>query len=711
MGIQTLEELLLHLPTRYDDRRTCAPLTEAIANTPFTYMGRIMSARSSRWRGGRAVFEIVLAPAGSDSMPSREQLLTCRWYNMFGLNKALTVGKELFLYGKVTKGKTGWSMTHPDFEIAEAEAPASAEVSVHAPDTTSHAPSRPRVHTGRIVPVYPLTEGLTQRLLRQLMYRVVQEYGPRVPEIYEAPEVLPRLAQAIPAVHFPDSWNQRDTARQRLAYDEFFAQQMVLARRRAKRLRVEKPRPPALQEDHPAYRLARRWLATLPFRPTGAQERVMTELDQDMQAGVAMNRLLQGDVGSGKTLVAAYAMLQAVAHGFQAVLMAPTEILAEQHYLNISRWMAPLGIPVGLHTGSRKLLPGNDIATPELALGATPDHQLPPPAESFTAIAEHVGSIVIGTHALVYERFVADRLGLVVIDEQHKFGVLQRAALTRKGDNPDVLVMTATPIPRTLRLTAYGDLDVSILDELPPGRTPIATAVRRPDDLDRMWEFARAQLAAGRQMYVVCPLVEESEKIEARAAEKELEHVKGRLPGVSVGLLHGRMAPADKDAIMASFRTARTQVLVSTSVIEVGVDVPNATLMVVVNAERFGLAQLHQLRGRIGRGALKSYCVLVSEPGSEEGWRRLKVMEETADGFRIAEEDLRLRGPGNIFGTEQSGLPKPRFGNPVTDLPLLQQARKHAAQVIAADPDLEKHPQLAQLVNRMVLAGGGVDGG
>ena len=706
MGIRTMEDLLFHLPARYEDRRTCARLQDAVAGTSFTYMGRILKADAKRWRGGRMVFELLLSPSGPDEMPSKDEILTCRWYNMFGLNKVLTPGKEIFVYGKIIKGKTGWSMTHPDFEIAEPELPA-AEGEATAQGTVSPGGNPRRLHTGRIVPIYPLTEGLTQRNLRQIMHRAVTLYGPEMEEDYEAPPVLPKLAKAVPAVHFPESWNERDSARQRLAYDEFFAQQLVLARRRNKRMRVEKTRPLPLQPDHPAYGLARRWLETLPFSPTGAQQRVMAEMERDMAAGVAMNRLLQGDVGSGKTLVATYAMLLAAGHGFQAVLMAPTEILAEQHYLNLSKWLAPLGIAVGLHTGNRKFLHSHNIGEGELALGALPSMETP----AGPSVASVAGSIVVGTHALVYESFIADNLGLVVIDEQHKFGVLQRAALTRKGDNPDVLVMTATPIPRTLRLTLYGDLDVSILDELPPGRTPITTAVRRPNDLDRMWEFARAQIKAGRQMYVVCPLVEESEKVEARAAQAELESVRKHMPGVNVGLLHGRMPGEEKDAVMKKFRALEVQVLVSTSVIEVGVDVPNATMMVVVNAERFGLAQLHQLRGRIGRGAQKSYCVLVSEPGSEDGWRRLKVMEDTCDGFKIAEEDLRLRGPGNIFGTEQSGLPKPRFGNPVTDLPLLQQARQHAAEVIAADSDLEKHPKLKQLVDRLILGGGNVDGG
>jgi ATP-dependent DNA helicase RecG len=396
-----------------------------------------------------------------------------------------------------------------------------------------------------------------------------------------------------------------------------------------------------------------------------------------------MNRLLQGDVGSGKTFVAIYAMLRAVEAGEQAALMAPTQILAEQHALNLRRWLEPLGVRIDLFTGNTKK------KTDRLRGG---ELDLFSPAKSGAA-APPTGSVVIGTHALLYDRYAADQLGMVVIDEQHKFGVLQRLALSRKGKNPDILVMTATPIPRTLGMTVYGDLDVSVLDELPPGRQPIITKCRAADELDKFWTFLRGQLGEGRQAYIVYPLVEESEKVEAKSVKAEFERLKGVLPDVRLGLLHGQLKPEEKDQVMTDFRAGKIQALVATSVIEVGVDVPNATIMLIENAERFGLAQLHPLRGRGGHA---SYCVLVGDPKSKEGWLRLRIMEETGDGFRIAEEDFKIRGPGNIFGTEQSGLPPLRFASLERDFDLLNEARIGAGRLIQEDPTFSRWPGLRE---------------
>jgi ATP-dependent DNA helicase RecG len=430
----------------------------------------------------------------------------------------------------------------------------------------------------------------------------------------------------------------------------------------------------------------------LPYAPTGAQLRVLGEIDRDLAGGPPMNRLLQGDVGAGKTLVAIYAMLKAVEAGEQAALMAPTQILAEQHALNLRRWFEPLGVRVELFTGNTKGKKIDRLQGGEIDLF----HRAAPAPKT-------AGSVVIGTHALLYDRYAADKLGLIVIDEQHKFGVLQRLALSRKGRNPDILVMTATPIPRTLGMTLYGDLDVSILDELPPGRQRIVTTCRSAKELDKFWDFLRRQVGEGRQAYVVYPLVEESDKIDAKSVKAEFERLKALLPGIRLGLLHGQLPPAEKERVMGGFRDGEIQVLLSTSVVEVGVDVPNATVMLIENAERFGLAQLHQLRGRIGRGAHLSYCVLVGEPRSLEGWRRLKIMEETGDGFRIAEEDFRIRGPGNIFGTEQSGLAPLRFAHLDTDFDLLVRARADAARLLEQDSGLGSWPGL-----REKMAAGGV---
>jgi ATP-dependent DNA helicase RecG len=445
--------------------------------------------------------------------------------------------------------------------------------------------------------------------------------------------------------------------------------------------------------------LSKRWLTSLPFTLTNAQQRVMREIDADLSQGPPMNRLLQGDVGAGKTFVAVYAMLRAVEAGEQAALMAPTQILAEQHALNLRRWLEPLGIRVELFTGNTKekgkkadRLRGGEIDLFTLK-GEPSVLRTAGPA---TAALKTAGSVIVGTHALLYDRYAADKLGLIVIDEQHKFGVLQRLALSRKGQNPDILVMTATPIPRTLGMTVYGDLDVSILDELPPGRQPILTKCRSAKELDKFWAFLLKQIGEGRQAYVVYPLIEESEKVDAKSVKVEFERLKGLLPQAKLGLLHGQLDAAEKERVMTAFRAGEIEVLFSTSVIEVGVDVPNATVMLIENAERFGLAQLHQLRGRIGRGEYPSFCVLVGEPKSLEGWRRLKIMEETTDGFRIAEEDFKIRGPGNIFGTEQSGLPPLLFASLETDYDLLTQARHDAGRLIKEDPTLAPWPGLRE---------------
>jgi len=534
------------------------------------------------------------------------------------------------------------------------------------------------IHIDRITPIYALTEGLSQRVLRRLMFVATQKTPIVAPEFYPAPSRMISREDAFRIIHFPDSFPEEEKARQRLAYDEFFVLQCVVAQRRMNRVQAHRARHDRAGD------LASRWMSALPFGPTNAQKRVMGEIDADMLQGQPMNRLLQGDVGAGKTFIAIYAMLRAVEAGEQAALMAPTQILAEQHALNLRRWLEPLGVRVDFFTGNTKNKKGDRLQGGEIDLFN------PKP------IVKNIGSVVVGTHALLYDRYAADKLGLIVIDEQHKFGVLQRLALSRKGQNPDILVMTATPIPRTLGMTVYGDLDVSILDELPPGRTPIITQRRTSKELDKFWAFLLKQIGEGRQAYVIYPLVEDSEKVDAKSVKAEFERLKELLPQARLGLLHGQLAADEKERVMTAFRANEIQVLLSTTVVEVGVDVPNANLMLIENAERFGLAQLHQLRGRIGRGVHTSYCVLVGETKSVEGWRRLKIMEETTDGFRIAEEDFKIRGPGNIFGTEQSGLPPLRFASLETDYELLTMARTDAARFLRDDPTLAKWPGLRQ---------------
>jgi len=653
LGLLTHDDLLHFVPRRYEDRRHLKPVSEAEDGQAITVRGRVHAAKPGRW--GACKLEITVGPA---TLESTKDLVTARWYGFrpWGIKE----GGDLFLFGKVTKDKKGrWTMGNPEYEIA-------------------HEDAESYIHIDRIAPIYNLTEGLSQRVLRRLMFEATQRTAFSAPEFYPAPSRMISRQEAFRIIHFPDSWQNEEKARQRLAYDEFFVLQCVVAERRMNRVQVHR------QRHDRAGDLAQRWMASLAFAPTNAQRRVMGEIDNDLSLGPPMNRLLQGDVGAGKTFLAIYAMLRAVEAGEQAALMAPTQILAEQHALNLRRWLEPLGIRVDLFTGNTKNKKSDRLQGGEIDLFN------PKP------VIKNVGSVVVGTHALLYDRYGADKLGLIVIDEQHKFGVLQRLALSRKGQNPDILVMTATPIPRTLGMTVYGDLDVSILDELPPGRTPIITQRRSSKDLDKFWAFLMKQLGEGRQAYVVYPLVEESEKVDAKSVKAEFERLKLLLPQARLGLLHGQLDAAEKERVMTAFRAGEIQVLLSTTVVEVGVDVPNATLMLIENAERFGLAQLHQLRGRIGRGKHASYCVLVGETKSVEGWRRLKIMEETTDGFRIAEEDFKIRGPGNIFGTEQSGLPPLRFASLESDYELLTMARNDAARFLKEDPTLAKWPGLRE---------------
>jgi ATP-dependent DNA helicase RecG len=656
LGLITHDDLLHFVPRRYEDRRHLKPLSEAQEGQAITVRGRIHHLKAMHW--GAMRLEITVAP---EKLANSNDILVARWFGFrpYGIKE----GCDVFLFGKVSRDKKGrWTMGNPDYEIA-------------------HDDAESYIHIDRIAPIYNLTEGLTQRVLRRLMYEATQNVTFSAPEFYPAPKQMMTRQEAFRVIHFPESFPAEERARQRLAYDEFFVLQCVVALRRMSRATAHRQRK--IKASHA---ISERWLASLPYKLTNAQRRVMNEIDADLGHGPPMNRLLQGDVGAGKTFVAVYAMLRAVEAGEQAALMAPTQILAEQHALNLRRWLEPLGIRVDLFTGNTKGKKVDRLQGGELDLfNAKP-----------AVVTKSAGSVVVGTHALLHDRYAADKLGLIVIDEQHKFGVLQRLALSRKGQNPDILVMTATPIPRTLGMTVYGDLDVSILDELPPGRSPIVTKCRSAKELDKFWAFLLKQIGEGRQAYVIYPLVEESEKVDAKSVKAEFERLKELLPQVKLGLLHGQLDGAEKERVMTAFRAREIEVLLSTSVIEVGVDVPNATVMLIENAERFGLAQLHQLRGRIGRGEHASYCVLVGEPKSVEGWRRLKIMEETTDGFRIAEEDFKIRGPGNIFGTEQSGLPPLRFASLEHDYELLKKARDEAARFIKEDPTLAPWPGLRE---------------
>jgi ATP-dependent DNA helicase RecG len=570
-------------------------------------------------------------------------------------------------------------MEHPEFEVIEND----EEISIHF---------------RRITPIYPATEGLSQRVLRSLIHRLLQECEhDDLTTLLPLPLKTGAAAGAWREIHFPATEEALARARETLVLAEFFAMQMLLSSRRAR----SRSRTGAVHCGRGE--LLERFLRGLPFDLTNAQARVIEELRTDLGSTWPMNRLLQGDVGSGKTVVAMAAMLLAVEAGFQAALMAPTQILAEQHYAVLRRWLEPLGVPVSLRTGARTEDPLPLFAhanAPTLVQESTGCQPVGPESRSGTPDASQradnrcspeessCAQIFVGTHALLYEPEGLENPGLVVIDEQHKFGVAQRARLTNFEPAPDVLVMTATPIPRTLTMSLYGDLDVSTIDEMPADRGRIVTAAREETKLPDVLAFLLGQLEAGRQAYIVYPLIDESEKLEVKAASAEFEKWRERLQPFTCELLHGRIPAPEKQAIMERFRRGLTSVLISTTVIEVGVDVPNATVMLIENAERFGLAQLHQLRGRIGRGEHKSYCILLRSDPSAETVAKLAVLEKTSNGFEVAEADWEMRGPGDLLGTAQSGLPALKLGNLRSDAKLMQRARAAATEVFRDDPQL-----------------------
>ena len=641
LGLDTIENALVqHLPLRHEDRSRIIPLGRVSVGEARTCAGTIAG--------------ISPPPRGRPRMPLVVMIrdvsgfLNCAWFNQPYLARVFKRGQRLIVHGRVQPyGRGPLQMLVKDYEVAE-----------DGPDEM--------LHTGRLVPVYPLTEGLTQRPLRRLMKRLVDGWADQLddplPERVRAGRALLPLPQAIRGAHFPETQEEQAAAHRRLVFDDFFLLEVGLAIRRHRegRRRGLAMNPPGA--------LVRRLRASLPYTLTAAQERVWSEIRTDMAEPYPMSRLLQGDVGSGKTVVAALAILTAIEAGYQAALMAPTEILAEQHMITLSQLLGPLGVRVVLLTGAVK--------------GKARQ-------EAVAAVEGGQAACAIGTHALVQGGVGFKRLGLAVIDEQHRFGVAHRAALRGKGESPDVLVMTATPIPRTLALTLYGDLDVSVLDELPPGRRPVVTVARGESKRRGIYDFLRKQIGEGRQVYVVCPLVEESEASDLRAATEMAERLQREVfPDRRVGLIHGRLGIQDKERVMREFKDGAVHVLVSTTVIEVGIDVPNASVMLVEHAERFGLSQLHQLRGRVGRGSWKSYCILLAGSSSEDAQRRIAAMTGTNDGFRLAEVDLELRGPGDFFGTRQSGLPEFRVADLLRDGAMLEEARREAFALVHADPQL-----------------------
>jgi ATP-dependent DNA helicase RecG len=651
LGLHSVRDLLYHLPRRLEDRsrlRPIADLAHGAVETVQATVGRVHQFRPRRRRG------LVITKA---TLADGTGVLHAVWYNQPYLARQLTPGRALVLHGRVQRQSGEIQMIAPEFEPLEA--------------------GEETLHAGRIVPVYPATEGLSQRVLRTVVFHALDDYGSAIaewlPERLRARHDLPALETALRQAHFPDTPAAQEAARRRLVYEELLLLQLLLLRQRLD----AQAEPRAVRYGNGA-ELVARFHASLAFPLTGAQRRAVAEITADLARPYPMNRLLQGDVGSGKTLVAASALLFCAGGGAQGALMAPTEILAEQHALTLRRLLRPLGVTVVLLVG------GLSRAARQEALQQTADGR---------------ADVVIGTHALLEEEVAFQRLGLVVVDEQHRFGVGQRAALRSKGERPDVLVMTATPIPRTLALTLYGDLDVSTLDELPPGRSPIKTHLRSAARRPQVYAFVREEVLAGRQAYVVCPLIEESDRLQAEAATQLAARLAaGALRGLRVGVLHGRMRVEERDATMRALRDGALGVLVATTVIEVGIDVPNASVMVIEDADRFGLSQLHQLRGRVGRGAHQAHCILIADPKPEDetARARLAAMVEEHDGFRIAQRDLELRGTGELLGRgRQHGLSDLRVADLLRDHGWLERARRDAAEILAQDPALARGPHRA----------------
>ena len=640
LGLQTLGDLLRHFPRRYENRVKFDRFPDEASETPVCLFGVVRKSVYRRF-GARRIFEARIEDESAGVLGSP---LICRWFNMPWVQKMIAGDQQIVVFGKPKVRGKQVVMEHPEFEVIEEDAERS-------------------IHFDRITPVHPAGDGVNPRVLRVLIHRALEETDPAtIPLLCPGNAVPERVWREV---HFPENFEEQENARTQLVREEFFGIQLVVcARYAAMRGQGGTPKP----ADGKWWKLVE---ASLPFELTASQRNVIAEISADLASPHRMNRLLQGDVGSGKTLVALYAMLQAAESGWQAALMAPTQILAEQHYLNFRRILDPLGIPVVLRTAARKESSGG------------PPDSIP---EIFDS--RRIPPLVIGTHALLFKNTGLERLGLVVIDEQHKFGVLQRSRLIARGDAPDVLVMTATPIPRTITQTLYGDLDVSVIREKPEGRGKVITAVREPSKLPEIIAFLREKIAEGRQAYIVYPLVEESEKLDVKSARAEFEKWTGLLAPARVGLVHGRLDPEEKERVMREFREGKISVLVATTVIEVGVDVPNACIMLVEEAGRFGLSQLHQLRGRIGRGAEKSYCILLQENPDATAKEKLSALEATSDGFVIAEADLRLRGPGDILGTAQAGLPPLRLGDLLRDGELMTEARKAARALLESDPGL-----------------------
>ncbi len=651
LGIKTVEDLFYYFPRRYEDRTKFLSISEIKEGEFQTIKAQVLArAQRQSWRRRRFnILEVVVA--------DNTGKISCVWFNQPYLKEYFLPGTAVILHGKAEHYGNKLQMNSPEFEIIE--------------------PGQELLSLNRIVPVYSLPEGMTQRYFRQFIKCALDEYMPKIndflPYDSRARNNLLNLAKGLINIHFPESADLQKEAYERLSFEEFFLFQVPLVLRK-----LRKKEKPGIAHNIEG-RLVDSFLSSMPFRLTKAQEKVLGEIFSDMAKPQAMQRLLQGDVGSGKTIVATIASLSAIQGGHQAVIMVPTEILARQHYDRISSQMSAFScqdkeIKIGLLTSSLKAAEKRKI---------------------YKEISEGRVDLIIGTHALLEKEVKFKDLGLVVIDEQHKFGVGQRALLPQKGLNPDVLIMTATPIPRTLAITLYGDLDISVINELPPGRLPVKTLYFSQDQARQGYGIVKEYLCRKQQAYIVYPVIEESYDLDIAGARKMYEQFKaGEFKGFKLGLIHARLKRQEQEEMMLKFKNGELDILVATTVLEVGIDIANATSMVIQHAERFGLSQLHQLRGRVGRGAQESFCILISDAKSQESKARIEAMLRYGDGFRIAEEDLRIRGPGEFFGMRQHGLTELKIANPLAQMQLLKKAREEAISVVTLDPALEARQNL-----------------
>lgn len=667
VGIFTVEDLLYYFPRKYLDYNNRLKISELTEGMDTTVIGTVHSVAAYNAKSRNLSVVTVTITDGTGMM-------NASWFYGKSNQRQLESYKSRFKKGSevMMSGKVKWDKYKRKYAMDRAV----TEILSYADGEENKGSDS--LHAGRIVPVYALTEGLNLRSLRKAIHNALQEYLGQIvdpmPENLIKNNRLIGLHQALEQIHFPESQEQYQAARRRLVFDEFFYLQCRLSLMRQE----YKFQAKGLQLNKKDDGLVSQFIRELPFNLTGAQQRCLSELFGDLSESDPMYRMLQGDVGSGKTVVALITMLVAIENGYQAALMAPTEILAEQHYRKFQEWLVPFGLRVGLFVGKS---------------GAKERRELQ------QALYNGQIHLAVGTHALIQDKVEFNNLGVVVIDEQHRFGVRQRTLLKEKGEHPEMLTMTATPIPRSLAMTVHGDLDVSLLDERPPGRTPIKTVLMTSNKRDGAYQLIKGEILKGRQAYIVFPLIEESETLSAKAATTEAKRLQEEVFQESrIGLLHGKLKPDEKDEVMGQFLRKEIDILVSTTVVEVGVDVPNATVMVIENADRFGLSQLHQLRGRVGRSTYQSYCVLVSDSKTQDTMHRLGIMVETEDGFKIAEHDLEIRGPGEFLGTRQSGLPDFMLADLVHDQDILQLARQSAQDVTTPPDKLDENPTLKQMI-------------